>query len=165
MHPTMPRMRRWRAFWLAIALTSGIAWAASGISYIEYRSGADRGSIEVGTGGIWVYWIDLTKAPILRANRSPLGFGIWKHGKRAMFFYKLLPHVERPLAALTIGFVPLWIPTLLFLAIAARPWGIVGFARAHRASRRRAHGLCVFCGYDMNASAGGVCCPECGRGL
>jgi hypothetical protein len=54
---------------------------------------------------------------------------------------------------------PLWVPAFPALACTAVcAWRA---ARRKKRSRRRAHGQCAFCGYDLRSS--GARCPECGR--
>jgi hypothetical protein len=52
--------------------------------------------------------------------------------------------------------VPLWV----LLVVVGVPWAL---GAAVRARRRRLGSRCVACGYDLRATAGGVC-PECGAG-
>ena len=165
MHPAMPRMRRWRAIWLAIALISGIAWAASGTHYLMYSPGNDWGYLSFAGGGFNMILIDHSINPTPRSLRSPLGYGVWRLSRSPDANYGSWLGFRHLLPGLILIFVPLWIPTLLFLIIAARPWGIVGFTRARRASRRRALGMCESCGYDMNSAIDAARCPECGGGL
>lgn len=53
--------------------------------------------------------------------------------------------------------IPHWLPALL---LAMPPF--VHFRRAWRVRYRRAHNLCLSCGYDLRAHAAGQKCPECG---
>lgn len=55
--------------------------------------------------------------------------------------------------------VPLYAPTLLFALLPAHYF--LRVRRRRRIAARLARGCCVFCGYDLRASAGR--CPECGR--
>ena len=66
--------------------------------------------------------------------------------------HSLLPmfHLEVPLALLAVLFA---LPEAIRIAIRLR--------RKRVRNRRRRHGLCLKCGYDMRGSDG--CCPECGR--
>lgn len=52
---------------------------------------------------------------------------------------------------------PFWLPTILLLFCAVMPICTGPMRRLYR--RRR--GLCVFCGYDLRGSRGGIC-SECG---
>jgi hypothetical protein len=55
--------------------------------------------------------------------------------------------------------LPLYFPTLLFALLPAHYF--LRVRRRRRRAFRLARGCCVFCGYDLRASAGR--CPECGR--
>ena len=57
-------------------------------------------------------------------------------------------------------FVPHWIPVALFLP-PPLAWAVLRWRRAVARRRRRRHGCCVRCGYDLRASSGR--CPECGH--
>jgi hypothetical protein len=65
---------------------------------------------------------------------------------------------ERPLSItrLSLRLVP-FIATGVSVAI-----GSIGSFRAWRWATRLRTGLCVQCGYDLRAHAGGERCPECG---
>jgi predicted RNA-binding Zn-ribbon protein involved in translation (DUF1610 family) len=56
--------------------------------------------------------------------------------------------------------LPLWLPTVLF----AVPLIGLYIWRARTLRKRRAHGLCPTCGYDLTGNVTGVC-PECGSTL
>jgi len=62
-------------------------------------------------------------------------------------------------AALSSLTLPLYFPTLLFALLPAHYF--LRVRRRRRIASRLARGCCVFCGYDLRASAGR--CPECGR--
>ncbi len=51
--------------------------------------------------------------------------------------------------------IPMWLPAAL-VAVVPLHYGV----RTARRRRRRRHGRCATCGYDLRATAG--CCPECG---
>ncbi len=53
------------------------------------------------------------------------------------------------------GFIPLWMPSGLFVVFL-----VMRFVPFARLRRRRKLGLCVKCGYDLRASK--ERCPECG---
>ena len=55
--------------------------------------------------------------------------------------------------------LPLWIPTILTLAITYRAWHLDTLAR-----RRAKLNLCSKCNYDRTGLAAGAVCPECGAG-
>jgi hypothetical protein len=59
---------------------------------------------------------------------------------------------------LFIIFLLLFIPGLLTLALIVA----VALPRAVRDQERLKHNLCMNCGYDLRASADGIC-PECGH--
>jgi hypothetical protein len=59
---------------------------------------------------------------------------------------------------LFIIFLALFIPGLLTLILIVA----VALPRAVRDQERLKHNLCMHCGYDLRASADGVC-PECGQ--
>jgi predicted RNA-binding Zn-ribbon protein involved in translation (DUF1610 family) len=56
--------------------------------------------------------------------------------------------------------LPLWLPTVLF----AVPLIGLYLWRTRTLRKRRAHGLCPTCGYDLTGNVTGVC-PECGSTL
>ncbi len=51
--------------------------------------------------------------------------------------------------------LPLWIPTIIFLMLFL--W--LGYSPIHRRRKRKKLGLCIKCGYDLRASK--ERCPEC----
>lgn len=53
--------------------------------------------------------------------------------------------------------IPLWIPTSFFLAILCVSWALP----AYRRRKRRQHGLCLVCAYDLTGNVSSIC-PECG---
>ena len=68
------------------------------------------------------------------------------------------PGAAGHMAAGSLAF-PLWFPCLVFALLPAHYF--LRVRRRRRVASRRARGCCVFCGYDLRASAGR--CPECGR--
>lgn len=59
--------------------------------------------------------------------------------------------------------VPIVTVRYCWLALAAMVVPVVWGYKAVRSLRRRRHGLCPACGYDVRASGG--TCPECGRAV
>ena len=64
---------------------------------------------------------------------------------------------------LVLGWYPLWpgfvANTLMYGFVCFCVWRGVGFVRARR---RKRHGLCAACGYDLRGLVEGTACPECG---
>jgi len=95
---------------------------------------------------------DLTLSPWIR-RYAALGFEVIPESSEPL-------HRDRePRSSIFIFTLPLYFPTLLFALLPAHYF--LRVRRRRRIASRRARGCCVFCGYDLRASAGR--CPECGR--
>ena len=80
--------------------------------------------------------------------------------------FEFVPEFRQPIGLLEDEYMaissltlPLYFPALLFALLPAHYF--LRVRRRRRVASRRARGCCVFCGYDLRASAGR--CPECGR--
>ena len=72
-------------------------------------------------------------------------------------------------SGITLPIRPIWpgllLNTAFYGVIVWMLWFTMGLVRRNtRARRRRRHGLCVGCGYDLRGGAIGSLCPECGEG-
>lgn len=75
--------------------------------------------------------------------------------------YRVQPYVEPELPTQYMGarvMFPLLLPTVI-IAMSWLAWPFVSAALRRR--RRRTHGLCVHCAYDLTGNESGAC-PECG---
>ena len=78
-------------------------------------------------------------------------------GIASTFLIEVREMPRHGLAPLAGGILRMWVPASLFALYPA-----IAFVRGPlRRYRRRRHGLCVSCGYDLTGDVSGVC-PECG---
>jgi hypothetical protein len=81
---------------------------------------------------------------------------IWRRGE-----YGFVVHTKPNSDVRVIAVAPFWAIALL-TASPGLSFLLRRFLRRVRAQRRRKHGLCTACGYDLRATPAGARCPECG---
>lgn len=142
-----------------MALLSTGSWCTSyfNVAYYHKRSGTivllSRGAIE------WLYqrsgsWQEKTTHRIHFSLAHPHTIEIG--GFSGFGTYWKPKHIKYGLGWTQVS-IPLWMPTSFSLATLCVQLTLP----VYRRSRRRRHGLCLICAYDLATNTSGIC-PECG---
>jgi hypothetical protein len=150
-HPRIRKTIKWGGLALA-ALLLGVC-LASRWWWVEWRGSGPQNKWISLKGGRLVIG---TARDVLAGLPAP-GWHVYREGWPFYFEFRWWFDWKRSPFA-TLFAVPLWVPAVFALLLAASAWRLDTLAR-----RRTRAGHCPSCGYDLTGLIAPAPCPECGR--